>query len=571
MKKVIIFFQNKYLQWLLIAILILYQMIRIITFVNVYGGVETDGGWFLGTARSVAETGTYTSMVSTLPDPNVTADFDINKEFFQVQDKDGRVYFFVEGTVGPTQVFLDALIIKLFGSGFWQFRAASLLFYLLFLIVGSGLLFLTGGFFAVLLFHLYFFFYPHLSVFLGYEALGEVALVVCLIISYFLYAKATTLQKNKARWLFLSGLVAGLAILSKIIAFLALTSFGFLWLILYLQQKTTFKEGLIATVGMGSLPLIWELVQLLTITRLIGFDKYIQHAQNSFDLFLRDGSGLSNVDRTGGGIELFWYKFFLISEISHTNPVLSSITLLAVAGGGPFLMWALRKNQLHQRLVILLWGGWLAHTLWFITAAEYGWMRRYWIALVLAILILSLLWGVLLHKVIKSPAWFTWLPVLAMTTLIFLNFSGQKQAATFLLSETLVDYYYQKYLEAPHTRLPWIIIPRADQEAAVKRLQQLPSSAHVFYVENYKSPELAALSGRLLYPIQRRPLMSPTEDDVVIFGPRIISQWRKPTEASTTQAEQQAFVYEIIQRVKRECPNILFENDYYIICKLHNQ
>jgi len=121
MSRIANFYQHKNFHLLLIIILIIYQMVRLVAFVNIYGGIETDGGWFLATARSLAETGTYTSMVSTMPNPAVSAGIDINGEFFQMQAPDGRVYFFVEGTVGPTQVFLDALIIKLFGSGFWQF------------------------------------------------------------------------------------------------------------------------------------------------------------------------------------------------------------------------------------------------------------------------------------------------------------------------------------------------------------------------------------------------------------------------------------------------------------------
>ena len=200
MRKIIDFFQKKYIQWTLIAILILYQMIRLIAFVNVYGGIEHDAGWFLGVARSLAETGSFTTMVSTMPDPAVVAGLDINREFFQIQDEHGRVYFFVEGTTGPTQIIPDAIIIKLFGSGFWQFRTASLLFYLLCLILVSWLLFSMSGFWATFLFHAILFFYPHLSVFLGYEALGEVPLITCVLLSFFLYAKATTLERNRTRW-----------------------------------------------------------------------------------------------------------------------------------------------------------------------------------------------------------------------------------------------------------------------------------------------------------------------------------------------------------------------------------
>jgi hypothetical protein len=47
---------------LLISLLIVFQVVRIVVFVNEYGGVEHDGGWALGISRSVAERGVYTSL-----------------------------------------------------------------------------------------------------------------------------------------------------------------------------------------------------------------------------------------------------------------------------------------------------------------------------------------------------------------------------------------------------------------------------------------------------------------------------------------------------------------------------
>ena len=71
-------------------ILTAYQLIRIIAFVNIYGGIEHDGGWMLSISRSLAETGTYTTMVSTIIDPTVLGDININEKF-DIQAPDGRI------------------------------------------------------------------------------------------------------------------------------------------------------------------------------------------------------------------------------------------------------------------------------------------------------------------------------------------------------------------------------------------------------------------------------------------------------------------------------------------------
>jgi hypothetical protein len=131
-----------------------------------------------------------------------------------------------------------------------------------------------------------------------------------------------------------------------------------------------------------------------------------------------------------------------------------------------------------------------------------------------------------------------------------------------------VERWYADHLAADRTRIPWMIVPRQAQAEAVAVLTQLPPTARVFYPEGYKSAEMAVLSGRILYPMPRRNLMPAAAGDVVLIGPALISPWRKPTETHVTQAEQQAFISEIIKRVKRDCPQILFENAYYIVCGL---
>ncbi|MBN1995178.1 MAG: hypothetical protein JW953_20985 [Anaerolineae bacterium] len=567
MKKLIHLYQNKYFQWAVLTIIIVYQLGRLIIFVNIYGGVDHDSGWFLGVARSLAERGTYTTLVSTMSDPTLAAGLDMNGEFFQIQDKEGRVYFFAEGTVGPTQVMPDALMIKLFGSGFWQFRVASLLFYLAFLSLASWLLFSIGGFGAAFLFQLIFFFYPHLTVFLGYESLGEVPAITCILASFIIFTKATVADKKKLRWFLLSGLIGGLALTAKLVSLLALSSLGLLWLILYFQKRITLKQGLVTALSLLCFPLIWETIQLIIITQKFGFDTYLQHGQGRLNVILLAGSGLGEQVK---GIEFLWYKFSLISDISHPHHALSLITFMLITLAGPWLAWRLRNHPRQQNLVILLWGGWLVHTTWFILLSENGWVRHYWAALILAVLLLSLLWSILWRYARTRPVWLNLSLAVGVTLLLGLNFYSQKQAATFLMSDDLIEYWYQKHLASSRIGLAWMIVPRADQAAVVDVIQQLPSTSRVFYPENYKSAEIAAFTGRIFYPLPRRQWMSPAKDDVLIIGPAVISRWRKPSETKpVSQAEQQTFVRGIVEYVKQQCPQIIFENSNYILCALN--
>jgi hypothetical protein len=161
---------NRWLPVLVTVILIIYQLIRIIAFIDVYGGIEHDGGWMLSISRSLAERGAYTTLVSTIVNPNVTGGINVDQKF-DIQLADGRIWFFTGNGIGPASIVPDAFILRIFGTDFWALRAGPLLFYILFLAVSAYVLYRLAGLWAIILFHAFFFFYPHLSIFLSYEAM----------------------------------------------------------------------------------------------------------------------------------------------------------------------------------------------------------------------------------------------------------------------------------------------------------------------------------------------------------------------------------------------------------------
>ena len=167
---------------LIVLGLAIYQVVRLIVFANVYGGIEHDSGWFLGISRSLAETGSYTTMVSTIADPRPGGQANIYGQY-KVQDETGRIYFFPE-SIGPSSIIPNAIIIKLFGPGFWQYRAGPLLFFVASILLGSYLLYQVGGLLSVFIIHLFLFFYPHLIIFLGYEAMGEIFSLTYILLAF---------------------------------------------------------------------------------------------------------------------------------------------------------------------------------------------------------------------------------------------------------------------------------------------------------------------------------------------------------------------------------------------------
>jgi hypothetical protein len=402
-----------------------------------------------------------------------------------------------------------------------------------------------------------------------------------ILLAYLLFVIASEATQRRKWWFLACGLAVGLAFTTKTITLMALSSLGLAWLWLFWQKRATLTEGVIVA-GSGLVVRVgWELLQLVTITRLFDWQTYQGYIGQHLDFFLNEGgSGVG--ERGPNNLIFFWEKLLTVQEISALyNDTLSLITFLILLLGGPLLLWRLRRDSSRRTIGILLWGGWLAHSLWFILLSRGGWVRHDWHALILAVFLLSAFvayaWqnsGYFVshretgEEVQTRSRWSQRIVALFLTAVLLLGFSSQLDEVSFLPADKVVERWYADHLAADRTRIPWMIVPRQAQAEAVAVLTQLPPTARVFYPEGYKSAEMAVLSGRILYPMPRRNLMPAAAGDVVLIGPALISPWRKPTETHVTQAEQQAFISEIIKRVKRDCPQILFENAYYIVCGL---
>lgn len=555
------FQRNQIIAWILLLTLTVLQLVRVIVFVNDYGGLEHDGGWLLGVSRSLAERGTFTTMVSTIVDPTVTGGRNIDGNV-DVQDREGRIWFYVANSVGPLVFGINALFLKILGVNFWSLHIGSLLFFTVYLILAATILLKAQGFGAALLFHVYLFLYPHLSIFLSYEALGEVPGIVSVFLAYIIFAHTANLDNVSSdrgakhlKWYFLSGLTTGLAINTKLLGLLCLGGIFVLWLKLLWERRTTVWAGVVLGLGVLTIPTLWELTHLVVLTRIANFDIYRLNLQGRIYHFLNEGSGIGVQDY--GGSQFIWDKILTISEISQPNQVIALLTLLLVLVGGPILLWHFRHHRARQHWIILLWFGWLGNIIWFVGIGKTGWVRHAWFGLILAVMILCIIFGECLSQLARRPL--KWQAVGA-TTLVAITlipgFVAQHNAATLFITDNLVELWRQKQVAAKYSKVPWMITPRFEQEQVVDFIQQLPPDANVYYPENHKAAEIAVQAGRIFYPLARRDFMQKTEDDIIIIGITLISPWKDP-----------GIRHSLIERAKVECPKFLYQSEYYIICK----
>jgi hypothetical protein len=318
---------------------------------------------------------------------------------------------------------------------------------------------------------------------------------------------------------------------------------------------------------------LWELVHLIILTRLAGFDMYLRQAQQRITFILDDGSGLGL--QIYSGWEFFWDKFFLLAEVTHPQRWVVAIIFAAIFGGGPILLWQWRNQPGKQNLFAPLWLGWLANTIWFVSLAKTGWPRHFWFGLVLAVMLLSVMTVVWLRRGFQSkdsPSSglrsirhfdraghrLSLGAGLLLLVLLGWSFASQPHVRGFFLPDEIVPYWREKQINNKyHASLPWIIIPRAAQREVVDYIKQMPPEARIYYPDRHKSAEIPPQTGRLHYPLARRNYTTPNQADIVLIGPSVISPWQDPVRQQ-----------ELLAVVERECPRPALKNDFYMICPI---
>jgi hypothetical protein len=566
------------LAWMVTVLLTVFQIIRIIAFIQVNGGIEHDGGWMLTISRSLAEQGIYTTMVSTIADPRALGAVDVDGKF-DVQDKDGRIWFFTGSGIGPASIMPDALVLRVFGTDFWALRLGPLLFYTGMLLLAARIVYELAGVGAIVLFHAFLFFYPQLSIFLGYEAMGEVP-TMCYILSAYLAFAAHNETQNPRRC-FVTGLMAGLAVNAKLLGLLSISGlyvFAFVAALAYRlrtpvrSMRISFGPVLSLAFGTAVPLLLWELIQLVTIVRMSSFAIYQQHLAQRWLFVLDDGSGIGL--QSHSGLEFLTDKFFVLTEVAHPEHWVTALVFLVLLAGGIWFMLRWRQ-PLHKRtLLTVLWLGWLTNTGWFVGLAKTGWARHYWFGLVQAVLLLSVfVFALILPNLGSSrsaaaivvPA--GWRRVLMqgfgliLLALVVWGFISQPYPWNLFIPDSLVAHWQKAQIHDPYgARLPWVIIPRSAQSEIADFIKALPGDSHIFMYDGHKAAELPPLTGRIQYPLKRRPLMPPQTRDVLILGPSVLSPWLSPFNQSQGESI-----------VQQQCKRPLVTNDFYRVCGLATQ
>jgi hypothetical protein len=304
------------------------------------------------------------------------------------------------------------------------------------------------------------------------------------------------------------------------------------------------------------------------LTRLAGFAMYLRQTQQRIGFIVDDGSGLGSTQHAGP--DFFWDKFVLLSEVTHPQRWVTAIMFVVILAGGLSLIWTWRRQNHKQDLLAPLWLGWLANMIWFVGLAKTGWPRHLWFGLVLAMLLLCVITVASIrrgldkartHGATMSSAWVPLAAGVVLSGLVGWGFAVQPYVWGLTLPDEIVSYWQARQINHKYgASLPWMIIPRAAQGEIVAYLDQLPPEANIYYPAHHKAAEISAQVGRVLYPLDRRPLMEPHASDVALISPTLIGPWQ---EAGRRAA--------LLEQVRAGCPAPIIANDYYLICPFPSQ
>lgn len=287
------FFKNKQ-ALIIISLLSGLFLLRICLFVNTYGGVEHDSGWYLGVAKNVAERGIYASFTNTIGEDKVGANPTIHGRF-GVQDADGYMYFPAGVTVGPGYVFPEALILKIFGNGWWQYRAWPLLAFTFLLFISFYIVKRIGGYVALIIFAVWLWVIPQYYIGYSFEAFSEsIAMMFFLLGGWILFRPVSQSKK----YYFLAGLLFACSYLTKNLFLLPISSLGIFVLYDLVKNRNQIRKALFKWIVLFFgiiLPIIlFQVYQYISLMIMFGRPG-VDAVKEDYRLhFLLNGSGIEN-------------------------------------------------------------------------------------------------------------------------------------------------------------------------------------------------------------------------------------------------------------------------------------
>ena len=546
---------NKKLTYLYVALVTIVFLIRSVVFAWQYGGIEHDSGWYLGVARNLAQRGIYASYTNTIKEEGAGPFSNIHGRY-SVQDKDGFSFFPAGVTVGPGYIIPEALMMKLFGYGWWQYRLWPLISYIGLIFIIFLIVYRLGGVLSLVIFQIWLWITPHLTIQFSYESYGEHVALFYLLLSFYLIFIAQK-GKNQKLLYFLSGFFFSLSFLTKYLFFIA----GFAFMVLAFWQFVKNPNRLktirlwIIWFGFLLLPIIsFELYRYLFLVTRFGIESWYAINKDLIIHFQSNGSGinLANVNWNFINTKIsFW-------NVAGITPIIAWCTTLV----SPFIFLK-NKSKNIKILYVLLFASFLTTVIWYILFSSFGWTRHVWLGLIVGMMLISIflskLWN---YKKILSSAFFILL-------IFYLGYSSllnkDKFEPRFILNQAVIDKWDSNRYARGLQGLPANpIISLIDQKELMYFFNQnVKSEDRIYYLGWFLVAEASPLVDKVFYSLDRYLEIGQAEGSDGGKSYLIIGPYQKGKYSLVAKDYYP-------KKVLQLCEDVVFENSSYTLCTLKN-
>lgn len=533
---------------------------RVIFFSASYGAVEHDSGWYLGVAKNLAARGIYASYTNTISGEGTGQHPSIHGRF-SVQDSQGFSYFPAGVTVGPGYIVPQAILLKLFGNGWWQYRLWPLLSFTGLLLLSFFLVWKIGGFLSLFIFQIWLWVVPQLYTTYAYEAYAEHTALFYLLISFLLYYFAT--HKEKRYWfMFLSGLFLSLSFLTKNL--FLLSGLGFVvpffyevWLFRKKIQVVLLKWGLLVSGFL--LPIaLFEAYRYVVLVSHFGLPAWHAINQDIRLTFQSSGSGISNLNFSD--FDINWAYVLEKANVWIDVGINRSAVVWGILVLSPFIVMKIVNKQLRV-LVSMLYASITIIFVWFLLVSPTGWARHVWQGIVLGMGITSVSLGIILQHALTY--WKRNLVYIVLFTLFILTLVHYQsiELKPFLNQSTIEKWRENRYIRRLEGLPSTPILSFADQKDLIHYFTtNISEDDRVYYAGWFLNAEVSPLVDKVFYTLDRYFALGQKNPDggksYIIFGPYQQGQWSfMPPEY-------------IPRKISELCEEVIYRSPSYILCML---
>jgi hypothetical protein len=496
----------------LLAVLFLLRTVYFISAHDV--GIEHDSGWYLGVARNLATRGIYASYTNNLTDPTSKASLNIYGRF-SVQDGDGFTYFPAGVTVGPGYVLPQAILLRIFGIGYWQYKLWPLIGYFLLMVTLFAFCMYLGGVRSALILGLWFWVRPDIFFNLSHEAFSEsIALLFFLISVAFQIKSFPLIKKLDTRdRILLSGVFMGFAILTKYLLLFYVVGLFICVLFSGGEDKLRKVRYLFSLIlGIVSPILIFEVYKFVTVVRALDLVSYFA--------VVADGILVLKMGGSGAGYSRFSEEFIRnkLSVWDHLQVFSSFVFWLVLFAG---LATLIKKSIKERHIFLCLCGGVLPHLLWFIVISPTGWLRHVWPAVVICLMCFSIFLAHLSFSFHRSVLRFF---AFGCVLLLYLSsVFGSLGMPTFAMDP---NNFYNMWVawqkgQTPNKLQGFLFAPIFSwkEQTAIAQFihKRIPKTKKIYYVNLFIATDISTIADRVFYPLERM-LSEPDEEAYVIFA-----------------------------------------------------